>query len=124
MVDSFEYLNVELFGSCRVEWQAEHHEGIGKALHTNPYRPVAHVRLPCLRDRVVVDVYYAVQVESDNLSNIVQLLEVVLAVGDKGREGDGREVTDRGFVWGGILDDLRAQVGGLNRPKVLLIRLG
>lgn len=43
MVDSFEYLNVEIFCSSGIEWHAEHHEGIGKALHADPNRPVAHV---------------------------------------------------------------------------------
>lgn len=124
MVDSFEYLDVEFFGSCGVERQAEHHKGIGEALHADPDRSVAHVGPPRFRDWVVVDIDDAVQVESDNFSNIVQLLEVVLAVGDKRRESDGCEIADRGLVWGGVLDDLRTQVGGLDRAEVLLVRLG
>lgn len=121
MVDGFKDLNVEFLGSCGVERHAEHHEGIGKALHTDPNRSVARVGSPCFRDWIVVDIDDTVQVESDNLSNIVQFLEVVLAVGDKCRESDRGEVTDRGLIWGGILDDLRAQIGGFNRPKVLLV---
>ena len=111
MVDSFEYLNVEFFCLRGVKRHTEHHEGIGKTLHANPNRSVARVGLPGFGNWVVVDVDYAVQVESDNLSNIVQLLEIVLIVGDKRRESDGREIADRGLIWGGVFDDLRAQVG-------------
>jgi hypothetical protein len=124
MVDGLEDLNVEFFGSCGLEWHAEHHEGIGKTLHTNSDRSMARVGLPRFRDGVVVDVDDAVQVECDNLSNIVQLLEVVLAVRDKGRERDGCEVANRSLIRGGVLDDLCAQIGGFDRPQVLLVRLG
>lgn len=51
----------------------------------------------------------------------MQLLKIVLVVGDKRREGDGREVADCGLIWRGVLDDLRAQVGGLDSSKILLI---
>ena len=124
MVDGLENLDIEFLGSCRVEWHAEHHESIGQALHTDPDGPVAHVRVPCFWDGVVVDVDDAVQVECNDLSDIVQLLEVVLAVGNKRRECDRREVADRGLIRGGVFDDFRAQVGGLNRSQILLVRLG
>jgi hypothetical protein len=102
---------------CGVEWHAEHHESIGKTLHTDPDRSMAHVGLPCFRDGVVVDVDDAVQVECDNLSNVVQLLEVVLAMGDKGRERDGREVADRRLIWGRVLDDSVHKLEDLIVPK-------
>ena len=85
---------------------------------------MTHVGLLRFRDRVVVDVDDAVQVERDDLSNVVQLLEVVLAMGDKRRERDGREVANCSLIWGGVLDDLSAQVGGFDRSQVLLVRLG
>jgi len=124
MVDGLEDLDVEFLGSRGVEWHAEHHESIGKTLHTDSDRSMAHVGLPCFGDGVVIDVDDAIQVECDNFSDVVQLLEVVLAVGDKGRERDGREVADRRLIWGGVLDDFRAQIGGFDRPQVLLIRFG
>jgi hypothetical protein len=124
MIDGFEYLNVEFFGSCGIEWHAELHEGIGKALNSNPDGSVTHVGPLRFRDWVVVDVDDAIQVVSNNLSDIVQLLEIVLVVGDKRWERDGRKVTDGGLIWGTILDDLRAKVGRLDRSKVFLIRLG
>ena len=121
MVDSLEDLNVEFLCRCGVEWHAQHHESVSKALHTDPNRSMTHVGLPRFGDGIVVDVDDAVQVECDDLGNIVQLLEVVLAVGDKGRECDGREVTDRGLIWGGVLNDLRAQIGRFDRPQVPLV---
>ena len=80
MVDGLEDLNVEFLGGCGVEWHAKHHEGIGKTLYTDSDWPMAHVGLPRFRDGVVIDVDDAIQVECDNFSNVVQLLEVVLAV--------------------------------------------
>ena len=115
MVDRLEDLNIEFLGSCRVEWHAEHHEGICKALNTDSDRSMTHVGPPCFRDGVVVDVNNAVQIERDNFSDVVQLLEVVLTVGDKRRERNGREVANRGLFWRRILDDLRAQIRGLYR---------
>ena len=124
MVDGLENLNIEFLGSCGVERHAEHHESIGKTLHTNSDWSMAHVGLPRFRDGVVVDVDDAVQIECDNLSNAVQLLEVVLPVGDKGRECDRRKVANRSLIWGGVLNDLRAQIGRFDRSQVLLVRLG
>ena len=121
MVDGLEDLNVEFLGGCGVEWHAEHHESIGKTLHTDSDRSMAHVGLPRFRDGIVIDVDDTIQVVCNNLSNVVQLLEVVLAVGDKSRERDRREVADRCLIWGGILDDFRAQIGGFDRSQVLLI---
>jgi len=122
MVDGLEDLNVEFLGGRGVEWHMEHHESIGKTLHTDSDRSMAHVGLPRFGNGVVIDVDDAIQVVCDNLSNVVQLLEVVLAVGDKGRERDGREVADRRLIWGGVLDDFRAQIRGFDRSQVLLIR--
>jgi len=121
MVDGLEDLNVKFLGSCGFEWHAQHHEGVSKTLHTNPNRSMAHIGRPRFGDGVVVDIDDAIQVECDDLGNIVQLLEVVLAVGDKGRERDGREVTNRGLIRGGVLNDFRAQIGGFDRPQVLLV---
>ena len=80
MVDCLEDLNVELLGSCGVERHTEHHESIRETLHTDSDWSVAHVGLPRFRDRVEIDVDNSIQVVGDNLSNIVQLLEVVLAM--------------------------------------------
>ena len=124
MVDGLEDLNVEFLGSCRVEWHAEHHKSIGKSLNTNSDGSMAQVGFLCFRDGVVVDVDDAVKVKCDNLGNIVQLLEVVLPMGDEGRERDGREVANRSLIWRGVLNDLRAQIGGFDGPQVLLVRLG
>ena len=108
MVNGLKDLDVEVLGSCGVEGHAEHHESICKALHTNSDRSMTHVGLPRFRDWVVIDIDNAIQVVCDNLCNIVQLFEVVPAVGDKGRERDRREVAYRRLIWGGVLDDFRA----------------
>ena len=121
MIDGLENLNVEFLCSLGVEWHAKHHESICKTLHTNSDRSMAHVGLPRFRDGVVIDVDNAVQVKCDNLGNVMQPLKIVLAMGDKARERDGREVADRSLIWGGVLDDLRAQIGGFDRSQVLLI---
>ena len=80
MVESLEDLNVEFLGSCGVERHAKHHESICETLHADSDWPVAHVGLPRFGDRVVIDVDNSIQVVGDNFSNVVQLLEVVLAV--------------------------------------------
>ena len=80
MVDGLEDLNVEFLGSCGVERHAEHHESICETLHTNSNWSVAHVGLPRFRDWIEIDIDNTIQVEGDNLSNVVQLLEVVLAM--------------------------------------------
>ena len=110
MVHGLEDLNVELLGSWRVEWHAEHHESIGKTLHANANGSVTEVGLLRFRDGIVVDIDDTVQIECDDLSDVVQLLEVVLPVGDKGRKSNGCEVANRSLIRGGVLNDLRAQV--------------
>jgi len=92
VVDRLEDLEVELARLGRVEGEAECHEGVGEALHTDADGAVAHVAVLGLLDRVVVDVDDAVEVVGDDLGDVVELLEVVLAVLDEGREGDRREV--------------------------------
>ena len=61
------------------------------------------------RDWVVVDVDDAVQVVGD-LGNIVQRLEVVLAIDDEGRESKRGEIAHGGLVRCGIFDNLRAGI--------------
>ena len=60
----------------------------------------------------------------DDLRDVMQLLEIVLAVLDKGRESDGSQVTYGGLVRRRVLDDLGAEVGRLDRAEILLVRLG
>jgi len=85
MVNGLENLDIELFGFGRIKGHAKCHEGICETLHTNTDGAMAEVRTASFRDWVVVDVDDAVQVVSDDLGDIVQLLEVVFAVDDEGR---------------------------------------
>lgn len=76
-----------------------------------------------------------------NLDDVVELLEVVYAVFDKGRESDGGEVAngaEKGwrsasrescrmgknapFIGSRVLDDLRAEIRRLDRTEVALVR--
>lgn len=98
MVDSFKNLDVQFLGLGRVERHAERHESISEALHTNPNWAMAHVRTTSFRDGIVVDVDDLVQVVRDNLGDIVESLEVVLAVGDESWEGDRRQVANGRLV--------------------------
>ena len=70
---------------------------------------MAEVRMTSFRDWVVVDVDDVVQVVGD-LGNIVQRLEVVLAIDDEGRESKRGEIAHGGLVRCGIFDNLRAEI--------------
>lgn len=85
MVNCLEDLEVQLASLRRIERQAKGHEGVGEALHTDADRAVTHVAPLGLLDGVVVDIDDAVEVVSDDLHDVVQFLEVVLSVLDKGR---------------------------------------
>ena len=122
VVDGLEDLQVQLTCLDRVEWQPQRHERVREALHTDANRTVAHVRVPGLRNRVVVRIDDAVQVERDDLCDVVEPLEVVLATLDEGWKGDGSQVANSRLVRSGVFDDLRAEVRGLDSTEVLLVR--
>jgi hypothetical protein len=85
---------------------------------------MAHVRATCFGSRVVVDVDDAIEVVCDDFRDIVELLEIESVVDDERREGQRGEIAGRGFIWGGILNDFGAQIGGFNSAEILLIGLG
>lgn len=82
---------------------------------------MTHVGVTGFGYRVVVHVDDAVEVARDDFGDVVQLLEVVDAIVDEGRECEGCEVADSGLVGGGILRDLGTEVGRLDDPEVLLV---
>lgn len=71
MVDGLKDLLVQLSGSGRIEGDAESHERVGEALHTNTDGTVAHVRLTRLGYGIVVDVDDTVEVERDDFGDVV-----------------------------------------------------
>ena len=72
-----------------------------------------------LRHWVVVDVNDLVEIPGDDLCDLKQALEVVLAVADKAVESDGGKVADSHFVRGSVFYNLSAQVARLDGAKVL-----
>ena len=100
MVDSLEYLNVELLGCKGIECHAQCHESISEALDADSDRAVTHVGATGLGDRIIVDINDTIEVEGDDLGDIVKLLEIVLAgLGvDEARESDRGEITDGNFI--------------------------
>jgi hypothetical protein len=141
VVDRLEDLQVELLCLGRVEGVPESHEGVGESLDSDANGTVSKVRVLGLLDGVVVDVDDAVQVERNRLDDLVELGKVVNAVLDERRKGDRGQVADsagsvgheqttlvsQGHGWdsplvrGRVLDDLRAEVRGLDGAQVLLV---
>lgn len=99
VVDCLENLNVELFRLGRIERHAECHEGIGKTLHTNPDGSVTEVGTTSFGDGIVVYVNNAIQVIRNRLGHSMELVEVILAVGDESGESQRSKITDSGLVW-------------------------
>ena len=98
-------------------------EHIRQALHAQPDGAVAHVGIARLRNGVVVAVDDAVEVLRDLVGDLEQLLVVERSVVDVFRQSEGGEVAYRHFVWSGVLDDFRAEVGRTNGTEVLLVGL-
>lgn len=73
---------------------------------------------------VVVDVDDPVEVSSDDLCDLKQTLEVILAIDDKAIESDRGQVADCHLIWSGVLHNLCAQVAGLDGAEVLRGRGG
>mmetsp|Transcript_19724 Transcript_19724/g.41632 ORF Transcript_19724/g.41632 Transcript_19724/m.41632 type:complete len:589 (-) Transcript_19724:922-2688(-) len=143
VVDRLEDVLVQLARLRAVEGQAEQDEGVSQALHADPDRAVPHVRPSRRLGGVEVDVDDLVQVDGHALGHPLQGLEVEAALAgleaahelgalvgvlgplldheagqrDRGQVAHGR------LLRAGVLDDLRAQVGGLDAPKVLLVGL-
>mmetsp|Transcript_76496 Transcript_76496/g.215220 ORF Transcript_76496/g.215220 Transcript_76496/m.215220 type:complete len:409 (-) Transcript_76496:344-1570(-) len=85
---------------------------------------MAHVGASSLLDRIKVDVDDLVQVQRRHLRHFIQALEVVGAVvTDKSVQRDGGQVAHRDLVRRGVLDDLGAKVGTMDRAQVLLVGL-
>jgi hypothetical protein len=87
VIDSLEYLDVELFSALGLERKSQSHESVGESLNTNTDGAMTHVGTTGFRDWVVVDVDDSIEVESYNLGDVMELLKVVFAVSDIGREG-------------------------------------
>ncbi len=111
MVDGLEDLEVELTGLRTVERHTKSHEGVGETLNSETDGSVTHVGVASLRDGVVIDVDDLVQVLGNDLGDVVELLEVVLAIGDESGEGERGQIADGNLIGSRILDDLGTQVG-------------
>jgi hypothetical protein len=125
VVDSLEDLLVELSSLGRLERHAQGKESIGKTLDTETNRSVTHVAVASLLDRVVVHIDDLVQVTDNDLTDFVQLLEVVTSVivVDKRRKCQRGKVANSDLIRGTVLNDLSAQVGASDGTEVLLVAL-
>ena len=123
MVDCLKDLNVELLCGWGVEWHPQGHECIGETLDADANGAMAEVRLAGFGNWVVVDINDAVQVERHNFGDIVEFLEVIGTILNKGGESKRGEVAHGNFIWCRVLDDFRAQVGRLDGSEILLVGL-
>jgi hypothetical protein len=125
VIDGLKDLLVELSGLGGLEGHAKSKESIGKTLDTKTDGSVTHVAVASLLHRVVVDIDDLVQVADNNLTDLMQLLEVVasLIVVDEGRQSKGGKVTNSDLIRGTVLDDLSAQVRASDGTEVLLVAL-
>ena len=112
-VDGLEDVPVQ--DACRLalEGHPEECEGVSETLDAQPDRAVAHVRVPCLHDRVVVAIDDLVEVARDVVDDLVQrlMVEAPRVHVDELRQCDAGEVADRHLILGGVFDDLSAEVG-------------
>jgi hypothetical protein len=88
VVNGLKDLNVQLLCLGRVEWHAQSHESIGEPLDANAGGAMTEVRVACLGGGVVVGIDNAIQVKRDRLGNRVELVEIILAIGDISRESE------------------------------------
>ncbi|KAI6757641.1 hypothetical protein HG531_003466 [Fusarium graminearum] len=125
VVDGLEDLLVQLTSLRRLKGHAEGKKGISETLHTKTNGSVTHVAVTSLLDRVVVDVDDLVQIADNNLSDLVQLLEVVASIFivDKRGQRQGGKVANSDLIRGAVFNDLSAQVGASDGTKVLLVTL-
>jgi hypothetical protein len=122
VVDRLKNLDVQLLSRWRVKGHTQCHEGVRESLHADPNGTVAEVGTAGLRDRIVVHVDDSVEIESNHFRHVVELGEIVLPVGDEGRECYGGKIANRNLVGGWIFNDLRAEVGWFDGAEILLIR--
>ena len=111
VVNSLENFSVEVDGFGGVEVDPEDGEGVRKSLDADSDRPVPHVRVLSLFDRVVVEVDDLVQVPDDDPGDLDEPFMVELAVLDELGERDGGEVANCDFVFVSVFDNLGAEVG-------------
>ena len=88
MVNRLKDLNVQRFSLRRIERYAQNHEGVSKTLHTNTNWAMTKVGPPSLGRGVEVDVDNLVEIICDDFGHVVQLFEVIDAVGNEGRKSN------------------------------------
>ena len=111
-----------MFGFRGIERHSQCQKRICQPLHTNPDRSMTHVGTTGLDNRIIIDIDYFVEIECNDFSNIVQLLEIKFAVIDKGRQGNTCKVTYCNLIWSRVLDNLGTKIRTFNRSEILLIR--
>mmetsp|Transcript_43526 Transcript_43526/g.93229 ORF Transcript_43526/g.93229 Transcript_43526/m.93229 type:complete len:535 (+) Transcript_43526:75-1679(+) len=124
-IDGFENVRVQLLGLLALEGEPHHEESVSQTLNAETNGSVPHVGVAGLREGVVVPVNDLVQVASDDLCHFVEALEVVLLTSllDECWQGDRGQVAHSHLVLGSVLDDLSAQIGGVDGSQILLVGL-
>eukprot|EP00438_Fugacium_kawagutii_P034554 Skav201792 [mRNA] locus=scaffold645:38737:39012:- [translate_table: standard] len=82
---------------------------------------MAHVGTTSFFHGIVVSIDDLVQILCDHLGDLIEFLEVKNITLHKGGQGNGCKVADCHLILGGVLNDLRAQVGAMDGAQVLLV---
>eukprot|EP00438_Fugacium_kawagutii_P014958 Skav234160 [mRNA] locus=scaffold572:66643:67359:- [translate_table: standard] len=122
-VHGLEDVFVQAASLIALKRQLQHQECISQTLHSQSNWPMAHVGTTSFFHWIVVSIDHFVQVLGNHLRHFIELLEVKNITLHKGRQGNGRKVADRNLIWGGVLNDLCAQIGAMDGAQVLLVGL-
>ena len=106
-----EDLLIEGDGLWRLPGQLHEREHIGEALNANADGTVPHVRAPCLRRWIVVDVDDAIQIAHDDARDAAELDPVHHTVAEKVGQRDRGQVTHGRLLGARVLHDLRTVAG-------------
>ncbi len=71
------------------------------------------------RNRVVVDVNNSIEIFSDDLCHLIELVKVEFSIGYESVECNGCQIADSHFIWGCVFNYLCTQITGLDSTKIL-----
>ena len=97
-------------------------ERILKGHHAHAHRAMLHVRVACLRCRVVVDVDHIVQHPDSGTDGLGDEFLIERAILKVGGEVHGAEVAHGGFLGAGVQENLGAEIGAVHHARVILRR--
>ena len=95
-------------------------EGILKTHETHPYRTMAEIGILSLGSGIVINVDDIIEHSHCRANGLFQELKIQCPVPDVKRQSDGSKIADSGLVRRCIEKDLRAEVGAMHYPGVIL----